>query len=82
MDEKDQPVEGMVIDRYWVYPVKKNNNTALFFSCTIDTDGIAPFRIGDKARPGEYRIPITYVTKEGYEFDYDGSILVGYNSPT
>jgi hypothetical protein len=82
VDEKDQPVEGAVFGGYWVHPVNKNNNTALFFSGTTDADGIATFKIGDKTYPGEYRITIENVNKEGYVFDCVGSILVGYNSPT
>jgi hypothetical protein len=76
VDEQDQPVEGAVVGGYWVYPINKNNNTTLFINGITTGDGYATFRI-DKARPGDYRITITHVTKEGYEFDNDGSILVG-----
>jgi hypothetical protein len=75
-DEAHQPVEGAVVGGYWVYPINKNNNTTLFIDATTASGGYATFRI-DKARPGGYRITITHVVKEGYEFDYDGSILVG-----
>jgi hypothetical protein len=76
MDEQNQPVEDAVVGGYWVYPVNKNNNTTLFIDGTTANDGSATFRI-DKARPGDYRITISYVTKEGFELDHDGSILVG-----
>jgi hypothetical protein len=75
-DKAHQPVEGAVVGGYWVYPINKNNNTTLFIDATTASGGYATFRI-DKARPGGYRITITHVVKEGYEFDYDGSILVG-----
>jgi hypothetical protein len=76
LDEQDQPVEGAVVGVFWVYPLNRNNNTSMFTDATTASDGYAAFRI-DKARPGDYRITITYVTKEGFEFDTDGSILVG-----
>ena len=76
VDDGGQPVEGAGVSGFWVYPVNKNNNTTLFFGDTTDADGKAAFKIGDKARPGEYRITIENVTKEGYVFDHDGSILV------
>jgi hypothetical protein len=74
VDDQDQPVEGTVVNGYWVYPV--NNNTTLFIIGTTARDGYATFRT-DKTRPGDYRITINHVVKEAYEFDYDGSILVG-----
>jgi hypothetical protein len=76
VDDKDQPVEGAGISGFWVYPVNKNNNTTLFFSGTTDTDGKVTFKIGDKARPGTYRINIESVSKEGYVFDQNNSVLV------
>jgi hypothetical protein len=76
VDEQDQPIEGAVVGGYWVHPVNKNNNTTLFIDGTTAEDGFATFRI-DKARPGDYRLTISYVNKEGFEFDVDGSILVG-----
>ena len=75
-DEAHQPVEGAVVGGYWVYPINKNNNTTLFINAATASDGSATFRI-DKARPGDFRLTITHVVKEGYKFDYDGSILVG-----
>jgi hypothetical protein len=48
----------------------------LYPSATTDAEGSATFTI-DKAHRGVYRITITNVVKEGYKFDYDGSILVG-----
>ena len=77
VDDQDQPVEGAGVSGFWVYPLNKNNNTTLFFSGTTDADGKAAFKIGDKARPGEYRISIENVTKTGYVFDQNGSVLVG-----
>ena len=74
MDDQDQPVEGTVVNGYWVYPV--NNNTALFIIGTMARDGYGTFRT-DKIHPGDYRTTINHVVKEAYEFDYDGSILVG-----
>jgi hypothetical protein len=76
VDDEDQPVEGAGVSGFWVYPVNKNNNTTLFFSGTTDADGIVTFKIGDKARPGTYRINIESVSKEGYVFDQDNSVLV------
>jgi hypothetical protein len=76
LDDQDQPVEGAVVGGYWVYPINKNNNTILFTNSITEEDGYASFEI-DKARPGDYRITITGVTKEGYEFDFESSILVG-----
>jgi hypothetical protein len=76
LDEDDQPVEGAVVGGYWVYPVNRNNNTTLFIDAATAGDGYATFTI-DKARPGDYRLTITHVVKEGYKFDHDGSILVG-----
>ena len=76
IDNQGQPVEGAGVSGFWVYPVNKNNNTTLFFGSATDADGIASFRIGDKARPGEYRITIENVTKEGYVFDQNNSVLV------
>ena len=73
LDEQDQPVEGAVVGVFWVYPLNKNNNTNLFTDATTAGDGYATFKIGDKARPGDYRITIEYVTKEGYKWDYYGS---------
>ena len=77
VDDGDQPVEGAGLSGFWVYPLNKNNNTTLFFSGTTDSDGKAVFEIGDKARPGEYRISIESLSKEGYVFDQNGSVLVG-----
>ncbi len=77
LDEQDQPVEGAVVGVFWVYPINKNNNTNLFTESTTAVDGYATFRIGDRARPGDYRITITHVVKEGYEWDKDGSVQVG-----
>jgi hypothetical protein len=77
VDEQGDPIEGASVSGFWVYPVNKNNNTTLFFGGTTNADGIATFQIGDKARPGYYRITIKNVSKEGYVFDRDGSILVG-----
>jgi hypothetical protein len=76
VDDEDQPVEGAGISGFWVYPVNKNNNTTLFFSGTTDADGKVTFKIGDKARPGTYRINIESVTKEGYVLDQNNSVLV------
>jgi hypothetical protein len=76
VDDEDQPVEGADISGFWVYPVNKNNNTTLFFSSTIGADGKITFEIGDKARPGTYRINIESVSKEGYVFDQSNSVLV------
>jgi len=76
VDEQGQPVEGAIVGGYWVYPINKNNNTTLFIEATTTGDGYAIFGI-DKARPGDYRININYVTKEGYKFDYDNSIILG-----
>ena len=76
VDDQGVPVEGAGVSGFWVYPLNKNNNSTLFFSGTTGADGIAAFKIGDKARPGEYRIRIENVTKEGYVFDRDNSILV------
>lgn len=77
VDDGNQPVEGAGVSGFWVYPLNKNNNSTLFFSGTTDAEGKAAFKIGDKARPGEYRISIENVSKEGYVFDHDGSVLVG-----
>lgn len=41
-----------------------------------DSEGYATFTV-TKAHRGTYRITITNVTKEGFAFDYDGSVLVG-----
>jgi hypothetical protein len=76
LDEQDQPVEGAVVSAWWVYPINKNNNTNLFTDATTAVDGYAIFRIG-KAPRGDYRINVLNVTKEGYEFDYDNSIILG-----
>jgi hypothetical protein len=76
VDDLGNPVEGAGVSGFWVYPLNKNNNTTLFFSGTTDADGTATFKIGDKARPGEYRITIENVTKEDYVFDHDNSVLV------
>ena len=76
VDEQGRPVEGAIVGGYWVYPISKNNNTTLFIEATTTGDGYAIFGI-DKARPGDYRININYVTKEGYKFDYDNSIILG-----
>jgi hypothetical protein len=72
LDEQNQPVEGAVVHTIWTYP--KNNPTPL--SATTAVDGYAIFRI-DKAHRGEYRINISDVAKEGYEFDYENSINLG-----
>jgi hypothetical protein len=76
VDDEDQPVEGANISGFWVYPVNKNNNTTLFFGGTTGADGKVTFKIGDKARPGTYRITIESVSKEGYVLDQNNSILV------
>ena len=76
VDEQGDPVEGAGVSGFWVYPVNKNNNSTLFFSGTTGADGKAAFEIGDKARPGDYRITIENVTKEGYVFDRNNSVLV------
>lgn len=76
LDDEDQPVEGAGVSGFWVYPVNKNNNTTLFFGGTTGVDGKVTFEIGDKARPGTYRINIESVSKEGYVFDQDNSVLV------
>jgi hypothetical protein len=76
LDEQDQPVEGAVVSAWWVYPKNNNNNTNLFIDATTAGDGYATFRI-DKARRGDYRFNILNVTKEGYQFDYDNSIILG-----
>ena len=75
-DEDDKPVEGASISGFWVYPVNKNNNTSLFVGSTTASDGYATFTL-DSSRPGDYRLNIEQVSKDGFEFDYDGSILVG-----
>ena len=77
VDDGNQPVEGAGVSGFWVYPLNKNNNTNLFVSGTTDGDGQVTFEIGDKARPGDYRITIENVTKAGYVFDKNGSVLVG-----
>lgn len=69
-------VEGAGVSRFWVYPLNKNNNTTLFFSGTTGADGTASFGIGDKARPGEYRINLENVSKDGFVFDHNGSIRI------
>ncbi len=76
VDDENQPVEGAGISGFWVYPVNKNNNTTLFFSGTTGADGKVTFKIGDKARPGTYRINIESVSKEGYVLDQENSVLV------
>jgi hypothetical protein len=76
VDDEDQPVEGANISGFWVYPLNKNNNTTLFFGGTTGADGKVTFKIGDKARPGTYRITIESVSKEGYVLDQNNSILV------
>ena len=76
VDEANQPVEGASVSGFWVYPVNKNNNTTLFFGGTTGADGKVTFTIGDKARPGTYRINIENVSKEGYVFDRNNSVLV------
>ena len=76
VDDQGDPVEGAGVSGFWVYPVNRNNNSTLFFSGTTDADGIASFGIGDKARPGEYRINIENVSKDGFVFDQNGSIRV------
>jgi len=76
VDDQGNPVEGAGVSGFWVYPVNKNNNTNSFFGGSTDADGKATFEIGGKARPGEYRITIENVTKEGYVFDHDNSVLV------
>jgi hypothetical protein len=75
-DEAHQPVEGAVVGVFWVYPVNRNNNTSFFTDATTAADGYATFRI-DKARPGDYRITVTHVVKEDYEWDSDYGPLVG-----
>ena len=77
VDDGNQPVEGAGVSGFWVYPLNKNNNTNLFVSGTTGADGKVIFKIGDKACPGDYRITIENVTKAGYVFDKNGSILVG-----
>jgi len=76
LDEQDKPVEDAIVGGYWVYPLNKNNNTTLFIEAATAGDGYAVFRI-EKARPGDYRINISYVTKEGLKFDQDNSIILG-----
>ena len=75
LDEQDQPVEGADVYVWWVYPKNKNNNTNMYMDAITTSDGYATLKI-DKAVSGDYRININNVTKDGYEFDYDGSILV------
>jgi hypothetical protein len=53
-----------------------NDLASCSFDATTTGDGYATFKI-DKASRGDYRINITYVTKEGYEFDYENSIDLG-----
>jgi hypothetical protein len=76
VDDQGDPVEGAGVSGFWVYPLNRNNNSTLFFSDTTDAQGIASFSIGDNARPGEYRINIENVSKDGFVFDQDGSIRV------
>ncbi len=75
-DDAHQPVEGAVVGVFWVYPVNKNNNSSFFTDATTAADGYATFGI-EKARPGGYRITITHVVKEGYQWDSDYGPLVG-----
>jgi hypothetical protein len=77
LDEQDQPVEDAVVGVFWVYPLNRNNNTNMFVDGTTEGDGYATFKIGDKARHGDYRITITNVSKDGFKWDEDGSVLVG-----
>ena len=72
LDEQDQPVEGAVI--YTEFTGSKSG--PVYPSGTTDVDGTATFTI-HKAHRGDYRITITNVVKEGYKFDYYGSIRVG-----
>jgi hypothetical protein len=75
VDEQGQPVEGAVVTEYWTYPINNNNNSTLFTDASTAGDGYATFRI-DKARPGDYRINVTHVTKEGFTYDYENSIIL------
>ena len=77
LDEQDQPVKDAIVGVFWVYPLNKNNNTNMFVDGTTGGDGYATFKIGNKARPGDYRITITNVSKDGFKWDDDGSVLVG-----
>lgn len=70
-DEDHTPVEGATVGVFWVYPVNKNNNSSMFDSAVTGSDGVATFTIGDKARPGDYRITVNYVNAEGYVWDDD-----------
>jgi hypothetical protein len=76
VDDQGNPVQGADVSGFWVYPVNKNSNSNLYFGGATGADGKATFEIGDKARSGEYRITIENVTKEGYVFDRDNSVLV------
>ena len=74
LDEQDDPVEGANVLVWWVYPVNKNNNTNMYTTGTTAGDGYATFRI-DKASRGDYRISIENVTKEGFKFDANNSVM-------
>jgi hypothetical protein len=75
LDEQDQPVEGAHVYVWWVYPKNRNNNTNMYMNATTTGDGYATFKI-NKAVSGNYRITIDNVTKDGYEWDYSGSVRV------
>jgi hypothetical protein len=76
LDEQDQPVEGAHVYSWWVYPKNRNSNTNMYMDTSTTSDGYATFKI-DKAVRGDYRITIDNVTKDGYDWDYSGSVRVG-----
>jgi len=76
LDEQDQPVEDAHVYVWWVYPKNRNNNTNMYMDATTTGDGYATFKI-NKAVSGNYRITVDNVTKDGYEWDYSGSVRVG-----
>jgi hypothetical protein len=71
LDEDDQPVEGAVVSGEFT----GSKSGPVYPSGTTDANGTVVFTI-DKAHRGVYRITITRVVKEGYKWDYDGSIRV------
>ena len=70
--EDGQPVEGAVV----YTEITGYQKGPLYPYAATDSDGYAYFRI-DKAHRGDYRLNISNVVKEGYVFDYDGSIVLG-----
>lgn len=72
LDEDDNPVEGAVV----YTEITGYQKGPLYPYGPTDSNGYVYFQI-DRAQRGDYRLNISNVVKEGYVFDYDGSVVLG-----